>query len=170
MNGVLARWNELGLEEAMKEIVPCCGSSAWAHKMAARRPIAEKDHVFVASDDVWNGLAESDWDEAFRSHPRIGEEPLHMSNPAKSAAWSAEEQRKVGAAADDIKSALAEGNRRYEQRFRRIFIVCASGKSAPEILRILERRLSNDERTELREAAEQQRQITQLRLQKWLGS
>lgn len=67
-----------------------------------------------------------------------------------------------------LKDALAEANREYERRFRRIFIVCATGKSAPEILAILQRRMANDEETELQEAAEQQRQIAEIRLRKWL--
>jgi 2-oxo-4-hydroxy-4-carboxy-5-ureidoimidazoline decarboxylase len=81
---------------------------------------------------------------------------------------SAEEQRDVAQSADSAKIALAEGNREYEQRFGRVFIVCATGKSPAEILKILERRLANDEATELQEAAEQQRQIMQIRLRKWL--
>ena len=85
-------------------------------------------------------------------------------------AWSGEEQRRAGTATKDVKSALAEANRVYEQRFGRIFIVCADGKSAPEILAILRRRLHNDDTTELREGTEQQRQITCLRLKKWLNS
>lgn len=108
--------------------------------------------------------------EAFRSHPRIGESHGSASAPVRSATWSGEEQRRVGTASEDIKMALAEGNRAYEQRFNRIFIVCATGKSAAEILEILRRRLHNDEATELHEAAEQQRQIAQLRLKKWLHS
>jgi 2-oxo-4-hydroxy-4-carboxy-5-ureidoimidazoline decarboxylase len=115
-------------------------------------------------------LLESDWMEAFRSHPRIGESRSPASASAQSAAWSGEEQGRVGTAGEDVKAALAEGNRAYEQRFKRIFIVCATGKSAPEILKILRRRLQNNETTELREAAEQQRQIAHLRLKKWLSS
>jgi 2-oxo-4-hydroxy-4-carboxy-5-ureidoimidazoline decarboxylase len=110
------------------------------------------------------------WLEAFGSHPRIGKSHGPASTPAQSAAWSGEEQQKVDAASEDVKTALAEGNRAYERRFRRIFIVCATGKSAQELLGILRRRLGNDEATELREAAEQQRQIAQLRLKKWLLS
>jgi len=170
MNDVLARWNGLRLEEAGKEILPCCGSTAWAHGMAGRRPITDEAALLAASDEVWRKLPESDWMEAFRSHPRIGEFHGPASTPARSAAWSSEEQRKVGTASEDIKTALAEGNRAYEERFRRIFIVCATGKSAQEILEILRRRLHNNEATELHEAAEQQRQIARLRLKKWLRS
>jgi len=170
MSDVLARWNALGLEKAAKEIQPCCGSKAWAHGMASRRPISDEAALLAASDEVWRKLPESDWMEAFCSHPRIGESHGPASADARSATWSGGEQRKVGTASEDIKKALAEGNRAYEQRFNRIFIVCATGKSAQEILEILRRRLHNDEATELREAAEQQRQIAQLRLKKWLLS
>ncbi len=170
MNDVLARWNSLDPGNAEKEILPCCGSQGWARGMASRRPILNETELLAASDEVWNSLAEPDWLEAFRSHPRIGESHSQAVNPAKSVAWSGEEQRRVGTAAEDVKLALAEGNREYEQRFHRIFIVCATGKSAPEILKILLRRLHNDEAAELLEAAEQQRQIAQLRLKKWLAS
>jgi len=88
----------------------------------------------------------------------------------QSAAWSREEQQRVGNASEDVKVALAEENRAYEQRFNRVFIICATGKTAPEILEILRRRLRNDETTELHEAAEQQSQIAHLRLKKWLSS
>jgi OHCU decarboxylase len=167
---VLARWNSLQPEKAAEEILPCCGSKTWAREMATRRPILGEAALLAACDEVWKNLSDADWLEAFRSHPRIGDSHAPASAPPQSAAWSGEEQRKVGAATDDIKSALAEGNRAYERKFNRIFIVCAAGKSAPEILAILERRLRNDEATELLEAAEQQRQIAHLRLKKWLLS
>jgi OHCU decarboxylase len=166
----LARWNALTSEKATEEILPCCGSKVWARDMAARRPLLDEAALLSASDEVWKNLSEADWLEAFRSHPRIGESRAAASAPAQSAAWSGEEQRKVGAANEDVKSLLAEGNRSYEQRFARIFIVCATGKSAADILEILRRRLRNDDATELREAAEQQRQIAHLRLKKWLVS
>ncbi|MGC2803769.1 MAG: 2-oxo-4-hydroxy-4-carboxy-5-ureidoimidazoline decarboxylase, partial [Candidatus Acidiferrum sp.] len=164
------QWNAMPSVQAAGNILPCCGSEAWAFGMAARRPIRDEATLLAVSDQVWNGLSESDWLEAFRSHPRIGESRSPVSGTAQSAAWSGEEQRKVGGAAEEVKVALAEGNRAYEKRFKRIFIVCVTGKSAPEILAILQRRLQNDESTELREAAEEQRQIARLRLKKWLNS
>jgi len=169
MTGVLARWNSLPVHEAAKEILPCCGSKAWARGVSARRPIRDGASLLAASDEVWKNLPESDWLEAFRSHPRIGESHAPPSASPQSASWSKGEQQKVGDAGVEVKQALAEGNRAYEQRFNRIFIVCASGKSAPEILQILERRLRNDDKTELHEAAEQQRQIVHIRLKKWLS-
>ena len=170
MSDVLGRWNGLELDEAANEILACCGSRAWAHALAARRPISDEAALLAASDQIWSDLSESDWMEGFRSHPRIGESSGTSSNPSQSAAWSGQEQSKVSLAGENIKIALAEGNRAYEQRFNRTFIVCATGKSAPEILEILQRRSQNDEPTELHEAAEQQRQITHIRLKKWLSA
>ena len=170
MSDVLARWNKLSLEEAAEDILPCCGSIAWASGMAARRPIPDGAGLLAASDEVWNNLRETDWTEAFRSHPRIGESQGPQATSRQSAAWSRTEQQEVALAEEEVQLALAEGNRAYEKRFHRIFIVCATGRSAPDILQILQRRLSNDDKTELHETAEQQRQIVQIRLRKWLSS
>src|SRR5580692_2550322 len=170
---VLTRWNRLPPDEAVKLILPCCGSKAWARGIVTRRPYPNEAALLATSNELWRGLSPSDWMEAFQSHPRIGESrPAGASTapsaPALSVAWSAEEQRRVTDAEAAVKIALAEANREYEHRFDRIFIVCATGKSAAEILEILRRRLSNDTDSELHEAAEQQRQITQIRLKKWL--
>lgn len=168
MNEVLARWNALPLEDAAGEIVPCCGSQGWAREMALRRPLRDEAALLAAADEVWKNLPPSDWVEAFRSHPRIGESGGPTTSPQRSAVWSTREQQEVRAADEEVKLALAEGNRAYEKRFHRIFIVCATGKSGPEILEILRRRLQSDDKTELHEAAEQQRQIAHIRLRKWL--
>lgn len=168
MSETLERWNRLAAPEAEKEILTCCGSPAWALTMASRRPIRDEAALLSASDEIWRGLSEADWMEAFRSHPRIGESRAERPAGGHSAAWSAQEQSGVAASEDAVKIALADGNREYEKRFGHIFIVCATGKSAPEVLSVLRRRLQNDAATELREAAEQQRQITQIRLKRWL--
>ena len=168
-SNVLTRWNSMPLLQAAIEIFPCCGSNSWARQLAACRPIEDEDSLLAASDKVWRSLTEADWMEAFAHHPRIGHSGAPSTAPARSVQWSSEEQQKVGAAGDNVLVALAEGNRIYEERFDRIFIVCAAGKSAQTILDILQRRLWNDEQTELRESAEQQRQITGLRLKKWIA-
>jgi len=171
-DGVLARWNGSSVDEATQAILPCCGSKAWAQGMVARRPLADESALVATSNETWHSLTQSDWMQAFQSHPRIGEsrpsseEP--QSPPAQSVEWSAQEQRDLADAEVAVKLALADANREYERRFNRIFIVCATGKSVPEILEILRRRLKNDAETELHEAGEQQRQITELRLRKWL--
>src|SRR5207302_6483203 len=141
----------------------------WAANMASKRPIHDEVSLIETSDAIWQGLGESGWLEAFRSHPRIGESQSEKAAAAQSAAWSEQEQRQAASADEAIKLALKWGNREYEQKFGRIFIVCATGKSASEILEILRRRLHNDEATELQLAAEEQRQIMHIRLKKWIA-
>ena len=169
MSDALERWNQLPAAEAENEILACCGSRAWARAMASRRPIADEAALLAASDETWRGLSAADWMEAFRSHPRIGESRAERLAGAQSASWSAQEQSGAAGGEDAVKLPLADGNREYEKRFGHIFIVCATGKSAAEILAILRRRLKNDAQTELHEAAEEQRQITQIRLKRWLA-
>jgi len=171
-NDVLLRWNTLDPVVAAREVLPCCGSRAWAKGLAAQRPISDPDQMFAASDRVWAALIEKDWQEAFDSHPRIGQQHARRAT-TESLTWSAQEQKAAVAAGpeeDATKLALAEGNRQYEERFGRIFIVCASGRSAAEILSILNARMQNTAAMEWFEAGEQQRQITQLRLRRWLGA
>ena len=169
---VLAQWNLLPSDDAVRKILPCCGSKAWARAMVARRPLADEGAILAASNEVWAGLPRSDWMEAFESHPRIGESRSSRPSPpppeSPAVAWSAQEQQDARDADAALKNALAEANREYERRFHRIFIVCATSKSASQILAVLQRRMANDEETELQEAAEQQRQITEIRLRKWL--
>jgi 2-oxo-4-hydroxy-4-carboxy-5-ureidoimidazoline decarboxylase len=168
MNKVLARWNSLDAAEAAREALPCCGSHAWAVALTAKRPIADEISLAEASSAIWRALSEQAWREAFDSHPRIGQKQAASHATAESLQWSAKEQQNISA--DDVATrALADANHRYEQKFGRIFIVCATGKSSAEILALLEGRMRNDHATELREAVEQQRQITQLRLNKWLN-
>jgi len=167
---VLARWNDLSAEEAARELLPCCGSAAWAAAMAAKRPMTDEFAVLAASDEIWRGLGEANWLEAFRSHPRIGESRAEKPAGAQSSVWSEQEQQKASTAEEALKTALKWGNREYEQKFGRIFIVCATGKSASEILEILRRRLHNDDATELQLTAEEQRQIMQIRLRKWIAA
>ncbi|NYF79414.1 2-oxo-4-hydroxy-4-carboxy-5-ureidoimidazoline decarboxylase [Granulicella arctica] len=169
MNAALTRWNTLDAASAAREVLPCCGSHAWAERLAAMRPFADGDALFTASDAVWLGLPEPAWQEAFDSHPRIGQHHAQKQATAESLRWSEQEQRTALSPDAAAKLALEAANHRYEARFGRIFIVCAAGKSATEILGLLEARMSNDAATELHEAAEQQRQITQLRLRRWLG-
>ena len=169
MRGSLARLIALPAREAVGEILPCCGSETCAKEVVSKRPIAAESTLFRTSDEIWSSLDESDWLEAFRSHPRIGDANSEKEATAKSSAWSVQEQRSAAANDDDVRAALKSANREYEQKFGRIFIVCATGKSASEILEILRRRLDNDEATELRQAAEEQRLIMQIRLRKWLA-
>ena len=168
MNRVLARWNQIPPVDAAQEILACCGSASWAQGLAARRPFDDEGTLVAVSDEIWNALTPQDWMEAFSRHPRIGERNAPAGTGERSAAWSAQEQEGVEDAEQGVRVALAEGNREYERLFGRVFIVCATGKSAAELVEILWRRLRNDNATELREAAEEQRKITNVRLKKWL--
>lgn len=172
MNAKLAAWNIAGESEARVAMLACCGSKRWAAAMMARRYIASAAELSATADRVWSTMQESDWLEAFACHPRIGERKpalvaAHASS--QSAAWSRQEQLSASVANEHVLADLAEGNQLYEQRFGFTYIICATGKSAAEMLTILKRRLASDRDAELREAAEQQRQIMQIRLGKWLG-
>ena len=170
MNATLTAWNAAEAQSALDAMLACCGARRWANGMVALRPIANIADLSTAADRIWSTMKEADWMEAFACHPRIGERPLRRTVHAsmKSAAWSQQEQSSANNAAERVLAALEEGNLLYEQRFGFTYIVCATGKSAEEMLAILNRRLASDRAAELIEAAEQQRQITQIRLGKWL--
>lgn len=168
LNPILANWNALDARTAAEAILPCNGSQAWAHNLAALRPFHTPFDLTCTADVVWHSLPERDWQQAFDSHPRIGEHHA-KSTTTQSLTWSSAEQS-AAQLTDDTQQQLAAANRAYEAKFNRIFIVCATGKTAAEMLTILQHRLTNDPQPELREAAEQQRQITQLRLRKWLAA
>jgi 2-oxo-4-hydroxy-4-carboxy-5-ureidoimidazoline decarboxylase len=167
MPDILTHWNTLLPDDAAAAILPCNGSLAWAAQIVALRPFATPFDLTCTADIVWRGLPPEDQQQAFDSHPRIGEQHAKSATPA-SLALSATEQQ-ADRLTTDTQAQLAAANRAYEARFNRLFIVCATGKSAEEMLAILRTRLANDPAAELREAAEQQRQITQIRLRKWLN-
>jgi 2-oxo-4-hydroxy-4-carboxy-5-ureidoimidazoline decarboxylase len=169
MNASLLRWNAFSPEEAAREILPCCGSEVWATRIASQRPIQDEHSLLTVADEIWASLEEADWLEAFRSHPRIGDSRAEKIVTTQSSAWSAQEQERAATGDEALMTALKSGNLAYEKKFGRIFIVCATGKSAREILEILCRRLDNEEATELRLAAEEQRQIMHIRLKRWLA-
>ena len=167
-NSILAAWNHLDAANAAKAILPCNGSQAWAESMAELRPFETAFALTCTADIVWRSLSAAEWQQAFDSHPRIGEHKAKAAT-AQSLAWSSAEQS-AAQLTDDTQAALAAANREYEAKFGRIFLVCASGKTASEMLAVLRSRLNNDATNELREAVEQQRQITQIRLRKWLAA
>jgi 2-oxo-4-hydroxy-4-carboxy-5-ureidoimidazoline decarboxylase len=166
--GTLTRWNNLPAQAAAQAVLDCCGSTRWARQLAAQRPFADESSLIVASDEIWKSLEPSDWNEAFSRHPRIGEQKASASASTQAATWSSQEQQQAANESEEIQSALVHANREYEAHFGRIFIVCATGKSASEMLEILYGRMQNDSATELCVSAEEQRKITNLRLRKWL--
>ena len=160
--------NALPPARAEAAFLACCGSRIWAQRMTDGRPYADTAELLETADRVWWSLEPADWHEAFAAHPRIGERK--SSGDEQFRRWS--EQEQAGAlssktsADSPILAELAEANRLYEERFGHIFIVCATGKGAREMLGLLRSRLPNDPATELRVAAEEQRKITHLRLLK----
>jgi len=165
----LRRLNALLSEEAEDALRACCGSPKWAQQMAAQRPFNGVEPLFRAAADTWQALGRDDWLEAFRSHPQIGEKKAKGKQSVRTGKWSAQEQAGAAGAGAATRAALAEANRAYRDRFGYIFIVCATGKSAAEMLEFCRRRLGNDPETELRIAAEEQAKITRLRLEKLLA-
>lgn len=165
MNDALARLNALPRAAAIAELLACCGSRAWAERMADARPFASRDTLLERADSIWHALQPADWREAFRAHPRIGERAA-AGAPAHAARWSAQEQAGAQQADDVTRTELAALNREYERRFGHIFLICATGLSGEAMLEALRRRLHNDPADELHIAAEEQRRITRLRLEK----
>jgi 2-oxo-4-hydroxy-4-carboxy-5-ureidoimidazoline decarboxylase len=158
--------NSLPADAARAALLRCCGSQRWADAMIAHRPFASADDVYRAADEIWASLDRADWLQAFDGHPKIGDLDSLRRKFASTADWASGEQAGVAGAGDDIITSLAEGNRDYEARFGYIFIVCATGKTAAEMLTILRDRLNNDADSELRIAAAEQAKITRLRLEK----
>ncbi|HMD35993.1 MAG TPA: 2-oxo-4-hydroxy-4-carboxy-5-ureidoimidazoline decarboxylase [Vicinamibacterales bacterium] len=156
----LAQLDAASTDEAFAAFARCCGSRRWAEGMTAARPFANADAMTVTGDVIWAALDRADWLEAFAAHPRIGD--------ARASGDAATEQAGAADGDADVKRRLAERNRDYENRFGYIFIVCATGRSASQMLAMLECRLSNDPGRELSIAAAEQRQITRLRLAKLL--
>ena len=164
--GGLSRLNALGATEAFAELLRCCGARRWAERMTALRPFATHDALFAAAEVIGRSLSPDDWREAFAAHPKIGDIDALRAKFAATAAWAAGEQSGVAAASDAVLRGLAAGNREYEARFGYIFIVCATGKSAEEMLGILRQRLGNEPDAELAIAAAEQAAITGIRLRK----
>jgi OHCU decarboxylase len=156
----------LSPEDAATVLRACCGAPHWVSAMVAERPFETLDTLLAVAEEIWWALGPDDWMEAFAHHPRIGEQRGAVAQNAQGAAWSAGEQAGVADAASSVQAQLAEVNREYEARFGHIYIVCATGKSAEEMLALARQRLANDPDVELRVAAEEQRKITRLRLQK----
>ena len=156
--------NALSEERARAALGRCCGARHWVDGMLAARPFASDAELLAAAERVWWGLGRADWLEAFAAHPRIGARAEAMTD------WARREQAGANGAAEATLAALAQGNRTYEKRFGHLFLICATGRTADEMLGALRGRLTNDPTTELRIAAEEQAKITRLRLHKLVVS
>jgi 2-oxo-4-hydroxy-4-carboxy-5-ureidoimidazoline decarboxylase len=161
--------DRLPTDQTQQALERCCGARAWVERMCAARPFGSRDALFAAAERIWRSLSASEWREAFAHHPRIGDVDSLRKRFASTAGWAAAEQSGAAAASEATLSALAEGNRAYEEKFGYIFIVCATGKSADQMLALLEARLPNDPEREIENAAEEQMKITRIRIEKLLG-
>ena len=170
MDARLAWLNSLSADEAAQELLKTCGSKRWAREMADARPYSTLETLLATANDVWCSLDQSDWHEAFRSHPKIGEKKAAGKVSAQSQQWSGQEQSGVANASQETVSTLASLNHEYEQKFGYIFIICATGKTSDEMLSALRERLQHDPETELPVAGAEQSKITELRLRKMLQS
>lgn len=161
-------FNRLEPAAAAEALARCCGSGRWVEEMLQRRPYRHFADICHAAEAVWWSLDPADWLEAFRHHPKIGDVDRLREKFAATAQWAQGEQAGVNAATEETLAALAEGNLLYEARFGYIFIVCATGKSAGEMLALLQERLGNEPDAELKIAAGEQAKITRIRLEKLL--
>lgn len=164
----LSELTELSTERAITHFFRCCGCRTWAEEMAERRPFESPEELFSEAEKIWWDLGRDEWLEAFSAHPKIGDIDSLREKYASTKSWSEDEQSGVATADEQVLERLAEANDEYEQRFGYIFIVCATGKSAAEMLALLEERLHNDPDDELEIAAGEQAKITRIRLQKLL--
>ncbi len=161
----LARFNGLAAPEAAAQLLACCGCRRWAEALVAQRPFRSTQGLLAAAEAGWFALSEPDWLEAFARHPRIGE---RRAPSTEYLAHSASEQAAAQQTLHEVADALLAGNRGYEYRFGFRYLVFANGRSASELLGILNERLTHTREEELQEAAHQQHRITTLRMAKWL--
>ena len=162
----LDQFNRLGAAAAFELIARCCASARWSKRMVASRPYGSVDELTQAADRHWRSLAQRDFLEAFGGHPKIGDPNSANGAPAGNRRIAADEQAGAAGATARVSASLARHNDVYEEKFGFIFIVCASGKTAEQMLSLLRARLRNTRAEELVNAAEEQRKITQLRIRK----
>lgn len=162
--------NQLAADQAALAFKQCCVAERWIAQMVAGRPYSHADDLYHRANVYWATMQEPDWLQAFEGHPQIGDVNSLKQKYASTKALAAGEQASVQQADEDVLQRLAAGNQAYAKRFGFIFIVCATGKSAADMLALLEARLGNTRDVELRNAAEEQRKITQLRLEKLLAA
>lgn len=162
-----ADFQAVSVQDAVGYLTPLCSSRRWATRLAGGRPYADPAALAEASDALFADLAESDVDEALSGHPRIGE---RAEGSGKEASLSRAEQSSMQDADQAIATKILHGNQQYEEKFDRVFLIRAAGRTPESMLSELNRRLGNDAATELTEVREQLRQITRLRLEGAFGA
>ena len=163
----LAELNEAPAEEAERGLLACCAAPRWAAVVMAGRPYADLAALHAMSDAALAALDWGDIEQALAAHPRIGE---RAQGAGREADWSRREQSAAATGDAAVRAALTAGNVEYEQRFGHVFLVCATGRSAAEILAALQGRLGNDEATERGVVRDELAKIVRLRLARLAGS
>ncbi|MFT4605917.1 MAG: OHCU decarboxylase [Rhodothermales bacterium] len=163
------KWlNDLPSPEAAAHLFACCGSEVWVAEMTAARPFEDSSHLMTRAAEIWASVGAPGYLDAFAAHPKIGDKEALRSKFSRDR-WAGDEQAGASRASDRVLDELAAANHLYEDRFGYIFIICATGKSAEEMLAALRARLENSPEFELRLAAAEQARITRLRLEKILA-
>jgi allantoicase len=165
----IERWNQMPRAAAAKALQDCCGSKKWVEQVLARRPFIDAAALYDAADDAWATLKRNDWLAAFRAHPAIGGAKAAAKQTETVRRWSAGEQSVARKASPDTLAVLAAANEAYQATFGHVFLICAAGKTSEEVLKAIQERLANHPEVELRTAAEEQKKITRLRLEKLLS-
>lgn len=167
MSGMMIEELDRASEDAVVESLrACCGSESWCRAMASRRPFCDLANLHRIADLAFDSLTRQDWLEAFSFHPKIGDLDSLRMKFAGNREWSSLEQAGILDSDEETIRQLAERNGRYQAKFGYIFIVCASGQTATEMLALLEARLQNTDKEEFIIAAAEQRKITHLRIDK----
>lgn len=162
--------NQASADAARQAFFDCCASERWSKAMTASRPFPSIEIAIERSRALWNSVTDADRLEAFAAHPLIGDVELLRERYAQSGDRATAEQGQVLAATDDVIRTLAEENVRYQKRHGFIFIVFASGKSAEQMLALLQARIDRSTEDEMMTAADEQQKITELRLRSLLSN
>jgi 2-oxo-4-hydroxy-4-carboxy-5-ureidoimidazoline decarboxylase len=162
----IAEFDHLNVEKKKELLLQCCGSSAWVNRMLDIFPVEDLVELLEGAEEIWYDCKESEWLEAFEHHPKIGDINSLKEKFASTKEWASNEQSGVNEASESLINELADANKKYEHKFGFIFIVCATGKSAEEMLNLLKSRLDNIREDEIKIAASEQNKITKLRLEK----
>jgi 2-oxo-4-hydroxy-4-carboxy-5-ureidoimidazoline decarboxylase len=160
--------NTMPVEDRIAALLKCCGSTMWVQKMLPFFPADDMVELLEDAEEQWFLCTPADWKEAFAQHPKIGDTGSLTTRFATTAGWAANEQKAVQYADEETIRALAAANHEYEKKFGYIFIVCATGKNATEMIELLNNRLKNNPAEEIENAADEQNKITKLRIEKLL--
>ncbi len=165
----LEDFNKQSREKAGQDLFKCCGSKTWVNKIMKNFPFNSIEDLKISSDRSWFSCKKEDWLEAFSHHPKIGDQSVADKKHSSTADWAKQEQSAVKDAEQGILSELAKSNQSYQEKFGFIFIVCATGKTAIEMLKLLNDRINNEPEKELHIAINEQNKITHLRIDKLLS-